>query len=58
MTFEGILYSPIYKDTFYSANALVFKNQEYGLTNYLLACKSLIDFNGNFIPYTKMQFLD
>ena len=32
--------------------------KEYGLKNYVLVCKSLIDFNEAFIPYNELQFFD
>ena len=39
------------------SNALVLKNSEYGVKNYALFCKSLIDFNEAWIPYNELQFL-
>ena len=40
------------------SNALVvLKNSEYGVKNYALFCKSLIDFNEALIPYNELQFL-
>ena len=54
----NLLFSYIKHDIFYRSNALIFINWEYGLKNYALVCKSLIDFNEAFIPYTELQFFD
>ena len=32
--------------------------KEYGLKNYALVWKSLIDFNEAFVPYSELQFFD
>ena len=37
---------------------MIFQNWKYGLKNYALVCKSLIDFNKAFIPYNELQYLD
>ena len=42
----------------YRSNVLILKNWEYGVKNYALVCKSLIDFNEAFIPYNELQFFD
>ena len=46
------------KDNSYKSDALIFKNQEYGLKNYAFTCKSLIDFNEAFTHYNELQFFD
>ena len=51
MAFEGALYfSCIRKDNFHRSNAVIFKNEKFGLKNYALVCKPLIDFNEAFFP--------
>ena len=54
MTFERTLILLYILKKNYRSNALILKNQEYGVKNYALLCKSLIDVNEAFIPCNEL----